>query len=118
MKKPTIWAAIDGATRVAADGLKRPDLGRIVAGAKADLTTIDVSGPLVGTGALPPEPLNNLLYAHGLSVRHVMTDGLFQVADGELVVDDPDKVGAAGGRAVQKVWDKLAEEDWFTPTDR
>ena len=118
MKKPTIWAAIDGATRVAADGLRRPDLGRIEPGAKADLTTIDVTGPLVGTGALPPEPLNNLLYGHGLSVRHVMTDGLLQVADGQLIVDDPLKVDAAGGRAVQKIWDGLAAEDWFTPTDR
>ena len=27
----------------------------------------------VGSGALPPEPLNNLLYANGMMVRHVMT---------------------------------------------
>lgn len=118
MKKPTIWSAIEGATLVAAEGLRRDDIGRIVPGAKADLTTINVTGPLVGTGTLPPEPLNNLLYANGLSVRNVMTDGMFQVFDGDLVVDDPVQVAEAGGQAVQKIWDQLAAEDWFTPTDK
>jgi len=118
MQAPTIWTAIEGATRVAADGLGRADLGRIKPGAKADLCTIDVTGYLVGTGAMPPEPLNNLLYAHGKSVRHVMTDGVFQVYDGALVVDDSEAVARAGGAAVQKIWDALAAEDWFTPTAR
>lgn len=118
MRNPTIWPAIEGATLVAAKGLGREDIGRIAPGAKADLTTIDVTGPLVGTGALPPEPLNNLLYAHGLSVRNVMTDGMFQIFDGELVVDDPIQVTQAGGRAVQKIWDQLEAEDWFKPTDK
>jgi cytosine/adenosine deaminase-related metal-dependent hydrolase len=118
MVRPTIWAAIEGATRVAADGLGRPDLGRIRAGAKADLVTVDVAGYLVGTGAMPPEPMNNLLYAHGKSVRHVMTDGVFQVWDGALVVDNPEAVVEAGGAAVRRIWEMLAAEDWFTPTPR
>ncbi|MFN3643730.1 MAG: amidohydrolase family protein [Gemmobacter sp.] len=118
MVNPTIWTAVEGATRVAADGLGRPDLGRIRAGAKADLVTVDVAGYLVGTGAMPPEPMNNLMYAHGKSVRHVMTDGVFQVWDGALVVDDPVQVAEAGGKAVQRIWDMLAAEDWFKPTPR
>ena len=44
MKAPTVWDAVEGATRVAADGLRRPDLGRIKPGAKADLCSINVSG--------------------------------------------------------------------------
>jgi 5-methylthioadenosine/S-adenosylhomocysteine deaminase len=118
LRNPTIWPAIEGATLVAAKGLGREDIGRITPGAKADLTTIDVSGPLVGAGALPPEPLNNLLYASGLSVRNVITDGMFQVFDGELVVDNPIQVAQAGGQVVQKIWNQLSAEDWFTPTDR
>lgn len=118
MKKPTIWDAVSGVTHVAADGLRRPDLGRIAPGAKADLISVDVSGLLVGTGALPPEPLNNLLYAHGLSVRNVMTDGNFQIMDGELVVDDQENVARRGGQAVQKIWGLLEDEDWFKPTAR
>jgi len=110
---PAILDAVDGATRVAADGLRRPDLGRIRVGAKADLVSLDVSGFLVGGGALPPEPLHNLLYANGRMVRHVMTDGVIQVWDGGLVVDEAARVSAAGGAAVRKIWDRLAAEGWF-----
>jgi 5-methylthioadenosine/S-adenosylhomocysteine deaminase len=104
---------VRGATLVPAIGLRRPDLGRIRAGARADLVMVDVSGLLVGSGALPPEPLNHLLYAHGSSVRHVMTDGRVQVFDGRLVVDDEARVVDAGGRAVQRVWQALEREGWF-----
>jgi cytosine/adenosine deaminase-related metal-dependent hydrolase len=118
VKSPTIWDAIEGATRIAADGLRRKDLGRIRKGAKADLVSVDVSGFLVGTGSFPPEPLNNLLYANGKSVRHVTTDGVFQVWDGTLVCDDPRLVAEKGGAVVKKIWDKLEEEGWFTPDPR
>lgn len=118
MKMPTIWSAIEGATVGAANGLRRSDLGRIEAGAKADLVGIDVGGLLVGTGATPPEPLNNLLYAGGSSVRHVITDGVFQVHEGRFVVDDEAAVIRKGGQAVTKIWKRLSEEDWFRPTAR
>jgi cytosine/adenosine deaminase-related metal-dependent hydrolase len=101
-----------------ANGLGRPDLGRIAVGAKADLTSIDVSGFLVGVGATPPEPLNNLLYASGLHVRNVMIDGAFQIRDGRLVCDDERRVVERGGRVVQKIWARLQAEGWFTPTPR
>lgn len=100
---PTIWTAVEGATLGAVRGLGRDDLGRIAPGAKADLCTVDVTGFLTGSGAVPPEPLNNLLYAHGLAVRHVMTDGFFQVFNGHLVVDDEERVKKRGGAAVQKI---------------
>lgn len=118
MKMPTIWSAIEGATVAAAKGLRRNDLGRIEAGAKADLVSIDVGGLLVGTGATPPEPLNNLLYAGGSSVRHVMTDGVFQVHEGRFVADDEAAVIRKGGEAVVKIWKRLGEEDWFKATAR
>jgi cytosine/adenosine deaminase-related metal-dependent hydrolase len=113
---PTIWQAIEGATLNAAVGLGRDDLGRIAPGAKADLCTIDVTGFLTGVGAPPPEPLNNLLYAHGLAVRHVMTDGYFQIFDGRLVVDDEDRVRRQGGAAVEEIWAQLHAEKWFDKT--
>jgi len=113
LRLPTMRDAIDGATRVAADGLRRSDLGRIAVGAQADLSTIDVSGLLVSAGAAGPEPLHNLLYANGLSVRHVMTQGRFQLFDGRLVVDDEAAVSARGARAVHTIWDQLRAERWF-----
>jgi cytosine/adenosine deaminase-related metal-dependent hydrolase len=113
LRRPDMWMAIDGATRVAAAGLRRGDLGRIAPGAKADLVTIDVSGPLVGTGTLPPEPLNNLLYAHGLSVRHVFTDGRVQVYEGRFVAEDFARISREAGAAVQRLWGLLEAEGWF-----
>ncbi len=113
LTQPTMWHAIDGATRVAADGLGRPDLGRIVVGAKADLVAIDVSGPLVGVGVLPPEPLNNLLYANGFSVRHVMTDGQLQVWNNRFIADDLNRISRDAGAAIQRLWGMLAAEGFF-----
>ncbi len=107
---PTIWDAVEGATLGAAQGLGRDDLGRIAPGAKADVCTVDVTGFLSGTGAVPPEPLNNLLYAHGLSVRHVMTDGRFQVFRGRFVADDEEHVQQRGGEVVKKIWAQLQSE--------
>lgn len=113
MRRPTILDAVRAATIDAADGLGRADLGRIRAGAKADLLTIDVTGLLVGSGALPPEPLHNLLYAHGRCVRDVMIDGTFVVRYGRLAVDDEDDVVRRGASAVANIWDRLAAEGWF-----
>ena len=117
VKRPTVWDMSNAVTLNPAKGLGRTDLGRIEVGAKADLTSIDVTGPLVGT-APPPEPLNNLLYANGRPVRTVMTDGRIQVHDGRLVIDDDRRVMERGGRVVQKIWARLQAEGWFTPTPR
>jgi 5-methylthioadenosine/S-adenosylhomocysteine deaminase len=116
MVLPSPWDAVNAATIDAARGLGRDDLGRIQPGAKADFCTVDVTGLLVGVGASPPEPLNNLLYAHGLSVRHVATDGVFQVWDGHLIIDDEERVIQQGGDVVAALWAQLDAEEWFTPT--
>lgn len=112
-RAPQVLDAVLGATRVAADGLRRPDLGRIEVGAKADLVSVDVSSFLVGSGTLPPQPLVNLLYAHGTLVRNVMTDGAWQLYDGELVVADQREVARRGGAVVERIWDQLRAEGWF-----
>lgn len=115
-QRPSIWDAVDAATRVPARGLGRDDLGVIRPGARADLVSIDVSGSLVGSGALPPEPLNNLLYANGRMVRTVIIDGRVQVRDGQFVAEEPERILREGGQVVEKIWAQLADEDWFTPT--
>lgn len=115
---PTIEDAIAGATTVAARGLRRDDIGRIAVGAWADFVTIDLGGFLVGGGALPPEPLHNLLYANGLSVRHVATAGRVQVMDGRLVVADEDEIARRGGAVVAKVWESLGREGRFAHPHR
>ena len=118
MKEPTIWDAIKSATFSGAKGLGRNDLGRIEAGAKADLCTIDVSGLLVGNGIAPREPWNNLLYANGLSVRNVMIDGEWKVRDGVLVFDDEARLKSRGGVAAKKIWDQLDRDGFFVKMPR
>lgn len=118
IRLPTVWSAVEGATLAPADALRRPDLGRIEPGAKADLVAVDVSGFLVGAGATPPEPMNNLLYAAGRSVREVFVDGVHKVADGRFIADDETAIARRGGEVVQKLWRKLEAEDWFKPTAR
>jgi cytosine/adenosine deaminase-related metal-dependent hydrolase len=112
--KPGVMDMIKAATLNPANGLGRDDLGRIAVGAKADLTSIDVAGPLIGYGAAAREPLNNLLYANGLSVRNVMTNGRFQIRDQKLIVDDETRIAARGAKVVQRIWAQLDQEKWFT----
>jgi cytosine/adenosine deaminase-related metal-dependent hydrolase len=113
MQRPQVKDAVRAATIGGAKMLRRDDLGRLAPGAKADLCAVDVTKPLGGVGALPPEPLHHLLYASGRNVRHVMTDGRFQVLAGRLVIADEDRVVAEGGKASQKIWKFLENEKWF-----
>lgn len=113
MKDPTVWDALNSATLAGARGLKRDDLGRIEAGAKADLCTVDVSGLLVGNGAAPRDPWNNLLYANGLSVRNVMIDGVWKVREGALMFEDENTLRERGGAAATKIWDRMESEGFF-----
>lgn len=113
LARPTIADALAGATAVAADGLRRPDLGRIRPGAAADFVAVDVSGPLVGVGGAPPEPLHHLLYANGLAVTHVAVAGRFLVWDGVFVADDEAAVRRAGYAVVQRLWTELERRGFF-----
>lgn len=112
-QSPTIDDAVLGATKLTADNLGRPDLGRLEVGAKADLVTMDVTGLLVGSGRLSPEPLSNLLYGNGLQVRNVVIDGHWKVRDGALLFAEVDELKEKAGRAAQKVWDQLKDAGWM-----
>lgn len=113
LMRPTIEHAVHGATHVAADVLGRPDLGRIAVGAKADLITIDVTGPVIGSGAMSPRPLWNLLYASAAQVRNVMTDGYFQVHNNVFVVDDEARIVRRGGAVVERMYRELMARGYF-----
>lgn len=114
MRRPSVADAVAAATRDAADGLGRPDLGRVAPGAAADLVAIDVSGPLVGSAAAaPPEPLHNLLYAGGLSVRYVLTAGRVQVSQGAVAVEDMTKLRRRAATLHEGLWERLRAEGWF-----
>jgi 5-methylthioadenosine/S-adenosylhomocysteine deaminase len=113
LARPTIEDAVNGATSVAASVLGRTDLGRIEVGAKADLVAVDVASPIVGSGAVSPRPLWNLLYAAGANVRNVLTDGNFQVYQGDFVVDDERRVVARGAAVVREMYRELEARGYF-----
>ncbi len=116
--EPTIWHGLESATRGGAKGLGRDDLGRIQAGAKADLVTIDLTSLLIGNGTPAREPWNNLMYANGLSVRNVMIDGAWKVFEGKLTFIDEATLIARGGAVVQKLWSRLEKDNFFVPMPR
>lgn len=111
--RPTIEDAVRGATSVAAGVLGRDDLGRIEVGAKADLVGVDVTSPIVGSGAMSPRPLWNLLYAAGANVQTVVTDGNFQVLRGRFMVDDERRVIDKGGAIVEEMYRELVARGYF-----
>lgn len=113
MQRPLIADTIRAATVGGANMLRRGDLGRLAPGAKADLCVVDVTKPLGGVGALPPEPLHHLLYSSGRNVRHVMINGRMQVHDGKLVAADEGRVVSEGGEASKRIWEGLKKEGWF-----
>jgi cytosine/adenosine deaminase-related metal-dependent hydrolase len=113
LARPTIADAVNGATHIAADVLGRPDLGRIAVGAKADIITIDVTSPIVGSGVMSPRPLWNLLYASGSAVRNVITDGYFQVFNNDFVMDDEARIVRRGGAVVERMYRILEERKYF-----
>ena len=70
------------ATRGSADGLGRPDLGRLAVGARADLVCWDVTG-VADAGVA--DPVAGLLWASpGRRPRHVVVGGRVVVRDGVL----------------------------------
>ncbi len=116
--EPTIWHGLESATRGGARGLGRDDLGRIQAGAKADLVTIDLTSLLIGNGTPAREPWNNLMYANGLSVRNVMIDGVWKVFEGKLTFTEEASLISRGGAVVRKLWSLLEKENFFVPMPR
>lgn len=69
----------DAATLGGADALRRPDLGRIAKGAKADIAVIDLADFEIGQAIDPIQTL--MLTASGRDVRSVVIDGRFVMED-------------------------------------
>ncbi|GAA4782387.1 amidohydrolase family protein [Microbacterium gilvum] len=79
----TAREVLSAATAGSADGLGRPELGRMAAGAAADLCVWDVSG-VADAGVA--DPVAGLLWAApGRRPRHVVVAGEIVVRDGRLV---------------------------------
>jgi cytosine/adenosine deaminase-related metal-dependent hydrolase len=95
-----------------ANALGRPDLGRLEAGATADLLVFDLWKP-----HLQPvwDPIKNLVWkGHAGDLALVMIHGRSVVRDGALLTADEAAVMRTAGGAAQKIW-RLAEERRILP---
>lgn len=99
-------------TQAGADALGRPDLGRLAAGAKADLLVYDLWKP-----HLQPvrDPLKNLVWkGHAGDLALVMVQGEPVVRDGRLLKADEAAIMRTAAAAARKIW-AIAEERQILP---
>jgi cytosine/adenosine deaminase-related metal-dependent hydrolase len=104
----TAWELVAAATAGGADILGRPDLGRIEAGALADLLVVDLGRP-----HLQPvrDPIRNLVWnASGADIAGVVVDGEVLVRDGVYVRGDERAIARRAAAAVAKVWQRAEVE--------
>ena len=93
----------DAATIGGARALGRTDLGRLEAGAQADIVLVDLQKTHIGpVGA--DDPIKALVYcAQGSDVDRVIVDGVTKVAGGELLGVDLDALRAGADRFNQRL---------------
>lgn len=90
-----------------ANALGRPDLGRLEAGAKADLLVFDLWKP-----HLQPvwDPIKNIVWkGHAGDLALVMIHGQPVVRDGRLLTADEAAIMRTAAQGAQKIW-RVAEE--------
>ena len=105
----TAGDVFDAATVNAADALGRPDLGRIAAGAKADLLFWRTDG---FTMAPVRDPIRNIVYyAQPGDLAQVVVDGRTLVEDGVVLGADLAAVTRGVQRAGERVWSRWSAGD-------
>lgn len=90
------------ATELGADALGRPDLGRIVEGATADIIVISADTPTPITPANVYDQL--VLFRNPENVRHVLVDGILLKEDGKLLTVDREAARMALHAATEQFW--------------
>jgi cytosine/adenosine deaminase-related metal-dependent hydrolase len=89
-------------TLAGANALGRPDLGRLQAGAKADILVFDLFKP-----HLQPvwDPVKNLIWkGHGGDIAFTMVHGEAVVRDGKLLKADEGAIMRVAAAAARKIW--------------
>jgi cytosine/adenosine deaminase-related metal-dependent hydrolase len=101
------------ATLAGANALGRPDLGRLQAGAKADLLVFDLFKP-----HLQPvwDPVKNLIWkGHAGDIVFTMIHGEAVMRDGKLLKADEAAIMRKAAVAARKIWDLAAERKILPP---
>lgn len=95
-------------TMVGADTIRRPDLGRLAPGAKADLLVVDLHRP-----HLQPvwDPIKNLIWkGSAADIVLIMIDGEPVVREGKLLTANEREIIAKASNAAKKIWDIATDQ--------
>ena len=104
-RKTSAWELVDAVTTQAAGFLGRGDLGRIEAGAAADLVVIDLNKPHFQPVS---DPIKTFLWnASRADVHTVMVDGRILVGEGRYLLGDEAAIIRDGATAIERVWDEV-----------
>jgi cytosine/adenosine deaminase-related metal-dependent hydrolase len=104
----------DAATLGGAEALRRPDLGRLAPGAKADITVFDLSGFRLGQVIDPIQTM--LLTGSGRDFRTVIVDGRFAMEDGRIAGVDETALRERAQRQFEKVMRLYPHRTWRHPS--
>jgi cytosine/adenosine deaminase-related metal-dependent hydrolase len=102
--------AVSAATLGGASIIRRPDLGRLAVGAKADFAVVDMSHPYMQPDY---EPLRSLIYSAGdRAIRDVYVDGVQVVRDGKVTAFDIAEDLAMLRKGQSEVIANAPQRDW------
>jgi cytosine/adenosine deaminase-related metal-dependent hydrolase len=100
----------NAATIGGAHALGRSDLGRLAAGAKADVVIINLRTTRYGPMR---DPINALVeYGSGADVETVIVDGEVVIENGRSTRIDDDALLAQAEGGAKRAWDNWAARDW------
>ena len=100
----------EAATVGGAHILRRPDLGRLAPGCKADFSLVDMSHPYMQPAH---EPVRSLIYSAGdRAIRHVWVDGTQVVRDGQVLTIDVEAATAGLIAGQRKRLATVPQRDW------
>lgn len=113
-ERSTARGLFNAATLNGAQMLKRDDLGRIAAGAKADLLFWKTDSLFMTPYR---DPIKNLVYsATAEDLADVMIDGVVVQRDGVVLTVDEAKVSVALQREAERMWSKIGPGIWVNRT--
>ena len=103
-------AVFNAATIGGADALGRKDLGRLCAGAKADIVIINLRHTRYGPVR---DPINALVeYGSGADIETVIVDGEIVIDNGRSTHIDEAELFAQAEVGAKRAWDNWAGRDW------
>ncbi|MGR3662928.1 MAG: amidohydrolase family protein [Paracoccaceae bacterium] len=106
---PTSYA-FDAATHVGADIIRRPDLGRLVSGCKADFSIVDMTNHYMQPDY---DPIRSIVYsANDRAIMHVYVDGQQVVEHGEIMHFNIDEDIEMLRRGQAEVIATASQRDW------